>query len=129
MSGKARQPRVKGNLKPTSSSRAADLVGDDTAAINAFKANPALAFSQFSRGGKAKSGAATPENGSGATTPNSVLDQIDGHLAAQLKRLGKHDAKTKMRALFELKAYIDEHTWETGLEGMMLAWPPLFRRH
>ncbi|KAJ2175733.1 hypothetical protein IW139_001387 [Coemansia sp. RSA 353] len=129
MSGKARQPRVKGNLKPTSSSRAADLVGDDTAAINAFKANPALAFSQFSRGSKAKSGAATPENGSGATTPNSVLDQIDGHLAAQLKRLGKHDAKTKMRALFELKAYIDEHTWETGLEGMMLAWPPLFRRH
>ncbi|KAJ2666695.1 hypothetical protein IW148_000685 [Coemansia sp. RSA 1199] len=129
MSGKARQPRVKGNLKPTSSSRAADLVGDDTAAINAFKANPALAFSQLSRGSKAKSGAATPENGSGATTPNSVLDQIDGHLAAQLKRLGKHDAKTKMRALFELKAYIDEHTWETGLEGMMLAWPPLFRRH
>ncbi|KAJ2387487.1 hypothetical protein H4S02_003341 [Coemansia sp. RSA 2611] len=135
MSGKGRAPRVKGNLKPTSSSRAADLVGDDTAAINAFKANPALAFSQLSRAAKPKSGSSTPKQQtsaatSGASTPQIAgLDQIDGHLAAQLKRLGKHDATTKMRALFELKSYIDEHTWDTGLEGMMLAWPPLFKRY
>ncbi|KAJ2692972.1 hypothetical protein H4R19_006069, partial [Coemansia spiralis] len=79
MSGKGKQPRVKGNLKPTSSSRAADLVGDDTAAINAFKANPALAFAQFSQGlardgnGSGKrtgsSGAHTPDQQSGASTP------------------------------------------------------------
>ncbi|KAJ1734851.1 hypothetical protein LPJ61_000857 [Coemansia biformis] len=141
MSGKGKLPRVKGNLKPTSSSRAADLVGDDTAAINAFKANPALAFAQLSQG-LARSGAApgrtgsptahTPDAQSGASTPQqqlSVLDQIDAQLAAQLKRLGKHDANTKMRALAELRGYIAEHTWETGLEGMLLAWPPLLRRH
>ncbi|KAJ2741734.1 hypothetical protein GGI20_004982 [Coemansia sp. BCRC 34301] len=76
MSGKGKQPRVKGNLKPTTS-----------------------------------------------------IDQIDGRLASQIKRLGKNDSTTKMRALFELKSYVSEHTWETGLEGMMLAWPPLFKRH
>ncbi|KAJ2827842.1 hypothetical protein IWW50_001687, partial [Coemansia erecta] len=123
------------NCKKKISSRAADLVGDDTAAINAFKANPALAFSQFTqRVGKAKKSgspgsARTPEGGSGASTPTAGLEQIDGHLAAQLKRLGKHDAKTKMRALFELKAYVEEHTLETGLDGMLLAWPAQFRRH
>ncbi|KAJ2780421.1 hypothetical protein GGI15_003538 [Coemansia interrupta] len=147
MSGKKNQPRVKGNLKPTSSSRAADLLGGDMAAINAFKANPALAFSQFSRttpgassgnGPSASSGASSPASKSGTATPTAgqassaavaALDQIDGQLASQLKRLGKNDSKTKMRALFELKSYVGEHTWETGLEGMLLAWPPLFRKH
>ncbi|KAJ2468546.1 hypothetical protein GGI02_003669, partial [Coemansia sp. RSA 2322] len=142
MSGKGKQPRVKGNLKPTSSSRAADLLGGDMAAINAFKANPALAFSQFSRsGGNSSSGplsasstpaaatAADSGSQSGASTPLTGLEQIDGQLASQLKRLGKNDSKTKLRALFELKSYAAEHSWETGLEGMMLAWPPLFKRH
>ncbi|KAJ2770546.1 hypothetical protein IWQ56_002123, partial [Coemansia nantahalensis] len=133
MSGKGKQPRVKGNLKPTSSSRAADLVGDDTAAINAFKANPALAFAQLSQGAGRRTGSPgtqTPDSQSGASTPQqSVLDQIDGQLAGQLKRLGKHDANTKMRALGELRAYVAEHSWETGLEGMLLAWPALLRRH
>ncbi|KAI8319260.1 hypothetical protein GQ54DRAFT_43826 [Martensiomyces pterosporus] len=103
------------------------------AAINAFKANPALAFSQFSKStpspGPASKGS-TPESQSRPSTPGpAALDQIDGVLASQLKRLGKQDSKTKMRALFELKSYVGEHTWETGLEGMMLAWPPLFRKH
>ncbi|ORX72453.1 hypothetical protein DL89DRAFT_113333 [Linderina pennispora] len=132
MSGKGRQPRVKGNLKPTSSSRAADLLEGDMAAINAFKANPALAFSQLSRAApspRQSSKSTTPEANSRSSTPGPALDQIDGHLASQLKRLGKHDSKTKMRALFELKGYVAEHTWEDGLEGMMLAWPPLFRKH
>ncbi|KAJ2753356.1 hypothetical protein GGI19_003187 [Coemansia pectinata] len=122
MSGKGKQPRVKGNLKPTSSSRAADLLGGDMSAINAFKANPALAFSQLSRPTTLSSPSPTPEK-----TPG--IDQIDGRLASQIKRLGKNDSTTKMRALFELKSYASEHTWETGLEGMMLAWPPLFKRH
>ncbi|KAJ2723391.1 hypothetical protein GGI07_002666 [Coemansia sp. Benny D115] len=153
MSNKGKQPRVKGNLKPTSSSRAADLLGGDMAAINAFKANPALAFSQFSRSAASGSGSgsgspgsahetgasstqkpsskiSTPPLRSGASTPvQSALDQIDGQLAAQLKRLGKPDSKTKMRALFELKSYVTEHTWETGLQGMLLAWSPLFQKH
>ncbi|KAJ2061715.1 hypothetical protein GGI17_002890 [Coemansia sp. S146] len=120
--GKGKQPRVKGNLKPTSSSRAADLLGGDMSAINAFKANPALAFSQLSRPTTLSSPSPTPEK-----TPG--IDQIDGRLASQIKRLGKNDSTTKMRALFELKSYASEHTWETGLEGMMLAWPPLFKRH
>ncbi|KAJ2043867.1 hypothetical protein GGI08_007272, partial [Coemansia sp. S2] len=122
MSGKGKQPRVKGNLKPTSSSRAADLLGGDMSAINAFKANPALAFSQLSRPTTLSSPSPTPES-----TPG--IDQIDGRLASQIKRLGKNDSTTKIRALFELKSYASEHTWETGLEGMMLAWPPLFKRH
>ncbi|KAJ1720833.1 hypothetical protein LPJ53_004577 [Coemansia erecta] len=129
------------------SRRAADLLGGDMAAINAFKANPALAFSQFSRttpgassgnGPSASSGVSSPASKSGTATPTAgpassaavaALDQIDGQLAAQLKRLGKNDSKTKMRALFELKSYVSEHSWETGLEGMLLAWPPLFRKH
>ncbi|KAJ1647019.1 hypothetical protein LPJ64_001547 [Coemansia asiatica] len=157
MSGKKNQPRVKGNLKPTSSSRAADLLGGDMAAINAFKANPALAFSQFSRASpSASNGPSTPTtytaspkgsspaSHSGASTPqkpataavaatatgaSAALDQIDGQLASQLKRLGKQDSKTKMRALFELKTYVSEHSFESGLEGMLLAWPPLFKKY
>ncbi|KAJ2812274.1 hypothetical protein H4S07_001513 [Coemansia furcata] len=126
MSGKGKQPRVKGNLKPTSSSRAADLLGGDMSAINAFKANPALAFSQLSRPTPLSSPKSTPER---TPTPSADIEQIDGRLAAQIKRLGKNDSTTKIRALFELKSYASEHTWETGLEGMMLAWPPLFKRH
>ncbi|KAJ2336875.1 hypothetical protein GGI00_000585, partial [Coemansia sp. RSA 2681] len=136
MSGKGKQPRVKGNLKPTSSSRAADLLGGDMSAINAFKANPALAFSQLSRptgASPSASQASTPSPGPSRTsTPSAAaasIDQIDGKLASQIKRLGKNDSTTKIRALFELKSYANEHTWETGLEGMMLAWPPLFKRH
>lgn len=108
-------------------------------AINAFKANPALAFSQFSQPKKqATPGSVTPTGGddtysqpslSGKASPIIGLDKIDGELASQLKRLGKNDSKTKMRALGELKSYAREHVWEDGLEGMMLAWPPLFRRH
>ncbi|KAJ2235471.1 hypothetical protein H4R99_001948 [Coemansia sp. RSA 1722] len=156
MSGKKNQPRVKGNLKPTSSSRAADLLGGDMAAINAFKANPALAFSQFSRAPPSassnspsaptytgspkgsspasRSGASTPQKQAGTATASTAaagiaLDQIDGQLASQLKRLGKQDSKTKMRALFELKSYVAEHSFESGLEGMLLAWPPLFKKY
>ncbi|KAJ2688482.1 hypothetical protein IWW39_002174 [Coemansia spiralis] len=120
MSGKGKQPRVKGNLKPTSSSRAADLLGGDMSAINAFKANPALAFSQLSR--------PLPSGPTTEVAPAGI-EQIDGRLASQIKRLGKNDSTTKIRALFELKSYATEHTWETGLEGMLLAWPPLFKRH
>ncbi|KAJ2791058.1 hypothetical protein H4R20_006915, partial [Coemansia guatemalensis] len=65
---------------------------------------------------------------SGSSTPRG-LDQIDGQLAGHLKRLGKHDAKTKLRALAELRSYVEENTWETGLEGMLLVWPQQFRRH
>ncbi|KAJ2907769.1 hypothetical protein GGI21_003556, partial [Coemansia aciculifera] len=103
-------------------------------AINAFKANPALAFSQLSRptGTNGSPMSSTPPSSgppSRTSTPVVSIDQIDGKLASQIKRLGKNDSTTKMRALFELKSYANEHTWETGLEGMMLAWPPLFKRH
>ncbi|KAJ2559778.1 hypothetical protein EV175_000163 [Coemansia sp. RSA 1933] len=129
-------------------SRAADLLQGDTSAINAFKANPALAFSQLSRnaptgsntnskgrttkqqtagdGSAPSSGASTPVGGGGAG-----LDQIDAELATQLKRLGKSDSKTKMRALAAIQEYVDGQTWEAGggLQTMLLAWPALFRRH
>ncbi|KAJ1768315.1 hypothetical protein IW140_005094 [Coemansia sp. RSA 1813] len=134
------------------SSRAADLLQGDTNAINAFKANPALAFSQLSRNIPAnssnKSRAAkqqTPEDStygspspsaSGGSTPigssnGPGFDQIDAHLAAQLKRLGKNDSKTKMRALSEIQAYVEANSWDEsgGLQTMLLAWPPLFKRH
>ncbi|KAJ2615859.1 hypothetical protein H4S08_001053 [Coemansia sp. RSA 1365] len=104
--------------------RAADLVGNDVAAINAFKANPALAFSQLSMGPRAGS---TDGRDSGTSTPRG-LDQIDGQLAGQLKRLSKHDSNTKLRALAELRLYVEEHSWDTGLEGMLLVWPQQFQR-
>ncbi|KAJ2155923.1 hypothetical protein GGF46_005517, partial [Coemansia sp. RSA 552] len=108
--------------------RAADLVGDDAAAINAFKANPALAFTQLSRGVAAMGvGRKAPAGPRSAEPPG--LGQIDGQLAAQLKRLGKSDANTKLRALAELKEYVDANSWESGLEGMLAAWPPQLRRH
>ncbi|KAJ2843125.1 hypothetical protein IWW36_005663, partial [Coemansia brasiliensis] len=138
MSNKGKQPRVKGNLKPTSSSRAANLVGENTAAINAFKANPALAFAQLSRtaamspaGSKSRSGDSNSgDDKSGSSTPqSSELGQIDANLAYQMRRLGKSDARTRMRALVELRGYVEEYTWDTGLDKMLLAWPRWFSLH
>ncbi|KAJ2605324.1 hypothetical protein EV177_006178, partial [Coemansia sp. RSA 1804] len=72
------------------------------------------------------SGESTPTSGTGGVG----FDQIDAHLAAQLKRLGKQDSKTKMRALSEIQAYVEATTsWEDGLQPLLLAWPPLFGRH
>ncbi|KAJ1752412.1 hypothetical protein LPJ79_001275 [Coemansia sp. RSA 1821] len=137
MSNKGKQPRVKGNLKPTSSSRAANLVGENTAAINAFKANPALAFAQLSRtaatssaGSKKPDRSHSGDDKSGSSTPlSSELSQIDANLACQMKRLGKPDARTRMRALVELRGYVEEYTWETGLDKMLLAWPRCYGKH
>ncbi|KAJ1914420.1 hypothetical protein H4219_004801 [Mycoemilia scoparia] len=172
------QPRVKGNLKPSSSSRAANLEGIDTAAINAFKANPALAFSQFSNlrtstgnsttydsdissmssssavanngersGHYAKGsdrGFSASRNGPGSkssstTSMSSKVDMlnIDGELASLIKRLNKQDAQTRLKAIKEISAYIDQNSGgqqnsasgNNQLNGMLLVWPNTYSRH
>ncbi|OMJ22716.1 E3 ubiquitin-protein ligase listerin [Smittium culicis] len=110
------------------SSRAAELLGGNFAGVNAFKANAALAFSQFGRvENNDEYAKETNSNDSIATkkSPNSesfkigkkTLSQtkkfelphnspIDESLASLIKRMGKKDVTTRLKTLDEIDVYV-----------------------
>ncbi|KAJ1675549.1 listerin E3 ubiquitin protein ligase 1 [Spiromyces aspiralis] len=151
---KQRQPRVKGNLN-----QAATLLGTDTAAINAFKVNPALAFSQFGSAAAAQGGGRLNWSQSHDGTPNSqespaprTASGADGRsLNCKSQQLSPSSSEasisdidgelasllkrlTKQDAQTRLKAIKEVSAYVEGrdakqLNGMLLAWPSPYRRH
>ncbi|OMJ18857.1 E3 ubiquitin-protein ligase listerin [Smittium culicis] len=117
------------------SSRAAELLGGNFAGVNAFKANAALAFSQF---GRAESNDEYPQDSSfeekdinknesldSKKSPNSEIlkkgkkalnktkkfelppnSPIDENLASLVKRMGKKDVTTRLKTLDEIDVYV-----------------------
>ncbi|KAI9471976.1 MAG: hypothetical protein EXX96DRAFT_622161 [Benjaminiella poitrasii] len=101
--GKSTKPRVKGNLKPASSSRAAELASSS----RSLSFENLGGFAQFV--GNAPS--ALPS--SRPSTPSSetfhTVD-LDPELVVILKKVSKRDVTTKLKALEELENYLQSNT-------------------
>ncbi|KAJ3154933.1 hypothetical protein HDU86_004452 [Geranomyces michiganensis] len=104
--GREKDRRVKGNLQPAASSRAADLL-----------ANGSVAFG-FPTGGDAPAfGASSDWELSNAAPEVKVL----------FKRLTKRDNTTRVKALEELSSYIAEADVK-GVSNLLPAWPKAYNR-
>ncbi|KAI8382988.1 hypothetical protein BD560DRAFT_385726 [Blakeslea trispora] len=102
--GKPTKPRVKGNMKPASSSRAAELGG----AGHALSFDHLGGFAQFVGGTSTIGSTALPSRPS---TPSEVpaTDNLDPELVVILKKISKRDAVTKLKALEELDSYLKQN--------------------
>ncbi|KAJ1653646.1 hypothetical protein IWQ61_006270 [Dispira simplex] len=132
-------PRVKGNARPASSSRAADLA--DLASVSLFRANPSLAFNQLLNQGVNGGGQgvyhSADSSGTGSnystrpSTPdsfhNSTAHSGDGTMDLLLKKLNKRDPQTRIRALEEAKALVEDRS-VNNLQLLTHAWPRLYHR-
>ncbi|KAK9723285.1 hypothetical protein K7432_002034 [Basidiobolus ranarum] len=101
--------RVKGNLKPTSSSRAAELSATGT--FGNLPASTNIGFSHFS----------TDNNG-----PEPEF--LGGEIGVIFKRLSKRDTTTKLKALEDLETYVKTSDAEILLEAFQ-AWPKVYSRN
>ncbi|KAJ1951836.1 hypothetical protein IWQ62_006359, partial [Dispira parvispora] len=137
--GKKNVPRVKGNARPASSSRAADLA--DPASVSLFRANPSLAFNQLLNQGTNGGGQAVyssaDSSGTGSnystrpSTPDSFLSSAshsgDAAMELLLKKLNKRDPQTRIRALEETKTLVEDRS-VNNLQLLTHAWPRLYQR-
>ncbi|KAI9346637.1 hypothetical protein BD770DRAFT_475389 [Pilaira anomala] len=110
--GRPTKPRVKGNMKPASSSRAADLAGT----ANSLSFDNLGGFAQFVG---AAATTAVPVT-SRPSTPSSFdgfehTTELDPELVVILKKVSKRDAITKLKALEELENYLKSNTHAVGL--------------
>ncbi|KAI8365943.1 uncharacterized protein BYT42DRAFT_600693 [Radiomyces spectabilis] len=102
-----KQPRVKGNLKPASSSRAADLAASAATPLTFQNLG---AFAQFAGASPAlalhtsRPGTPTSSDGLNDTNPSS---QLDPELIVIIKKTSKRDSVTKLKALEEFEAYLN----------------------
>ncbi|KAJ1972509.1 substrate-specific activator of APC-dependent proteolysis, partial [Dimargaris xerosporica] len=112
-------PRVKDNLQPTSSSRAAGQA--ENAAVNMFRANPTLAFRQLSL---ASSNTGHPSDEHSAPMSSTACPEyhLDGDLGRILKSLGKRNSATRIKALHELKEFVQTKPLDS-LRPLVDAWP------
>ncbi|ORX97819.1 hypothetical protein K493DRAFT_11347 [Basidiobolus meristosporus CBS 931.73] len=101
--------RVKGNLKPTSSSRAAELSFSGT--FGNLPASSNIGFSHFS----------TENNG-----PEPEF--LSGEIGVIFKRLSKRDTTTKIKALEDLENYVKSSDTEDLLEAFQ-AWPKVYSKN
>ncbi|CAG8595842.1 16141_t:CDS:10 [Funneliformis mosseae] len=118
--GKSKKPRVKGNVQPASSSRAAEII----ATSGQSPIGNLGGFAQF-LGGKAFSSAATNDR----IFPDSAISSgtIDPELVLIFKRLSKRDPTTKLKALEEFEEYLKiEGRNADELVGMMDIWTTWF---
>ncbi|KAF7727113.1 hypothetical protein EC973_007974 [Apophysomyces ossiformis] len=119
-----KQPRVKGNMKPASSSRAA---------LNATSTGSPLSFDNL--GGFAQfagsavtgipiqtSGTSTPTNG--ASDMGLAMANLDPELIVILKKISKRDAVTKLKALDELESYLRAHV--DMMQTILPSWVTLY---
>ncbi|KAG9300709.1 hypothetical protein G9A89_023507 [Geosiphon pyriformis] len=126
------QPRIKGNVQPTSSSRAAEIVAASGAQVpNVVGLG---GFQQF----LGAAGPSTTSNPFLFTSSESLdnfqgnaTNSIDTDLVFIFKKLVKRDATTKLKALEELEAYLRAKDGEGSvcqLEGAIGAWTKLYIR-
>ncbi|KAJ1923971.1 hypothetical protein IWQ60_005524 [Tieghemiomyces parasiticus] len=136
--------RAKGNPQSASSSRIADLV--DPSAVNLFRANPALAFDQLLNQGSSQTSlptvassrsypgsyATSAKASDGGTTasydPLASAYHMDGELALLLKKLTKRHPASRIKALEELRDYINAAPVQK-LEPLTAAWPRLYEKN
>ncbi|KAI8061201.1 hypothetical protein BDF21DRAFT_369504 [Thamnidium elegans] len=108
--GRPTKPRVKGNMQPASSSRAADLAGT----TNSLSFDNLGGFAQFVGASPATAGITN----SRPSTPSSLdgsegavgSSDMDPELVVILKKVSKRDAVTKLKALEELENYLKSNT-------------------
>ncbi|CAG8455060.1 7132_t:CDS:10 [Cetraspora pellucida] len=94
------QPRIKGNVQPASSSRAAEIIATGGSQVPAGNLG---GFAQFLGG--------APFSASKSLTTETTVDKmtdvnLDPNLVLIFKRLSKRDTTTKLKALEELEAYL-----------------------
>ncbi|KAI8637415.1 hypothetical protein BD408DRAFT_424529 [Parasitella parasitica] len=101
--GKPTKPRVKGNMQPASSSRAAELAGS----AHSLSFENLGGFAQFA-GTPATSGIinSRPSTPSSDAFETVSLADLDPELVVILKKVSKRDTVTKLKALEELEAYL-----------------------
>ncbi|KAJ3050808.1 listerin E3 ubiquitin protein ligase 1, partial [Rhizophlyctis rosea] len=97
-----REGRVKGNLQPAASSRAAELMS------SGFGGFGGLAPTSFGMGGE-------------------DFTDVDTELKVIFKKLAKRDSVTRIKGLEELSAYVDGASVE-DIQKMLPAWPKLYNR-
>ncbi|RUP46971.1 hypothetical protein BC936DRAFT_146315 [Jimgerdemannia flammicorona] len=113
------KPRVKGNLKPASSSRAADLVSN---AATTLPIADLGGFAQFAGVSMSRSG----------STDSSSFDnvgavQFDPDLRVILKMTMKRDTTTKLKALEELEDYLKgKEEGDTSVGAMLELWTKIY---
>ncbi|ORX79499.1 hypothetical protein BCR32DRAFT_269438 [Anaeromyces robustus] len=104
-----KKDRVKGNFKSSSSSRAAELLGNSN--FSPLAANFSN-FSSFSIG-------------------NSFVDDFEGvneDLKVMLKKLNKRDSTTKIRALEEICTYLNSQTNDSEIKKILPGWSKLYAK-
>ncbi|KAI9274250.1 hypothetical protein BY458DRAFT_555169 [Sporodiniella umbellata] len=120
--GKQNQPRVKGNMKPASSSRAAELAGMSG---NAFSLDNLGGFAQFA-------GSATNNVIAQSSTPTLEIhdslttQELDPELVVIIKKISKRDTVTKVKALEELETYLKANNQTTEL--VLNTWVGLYAK-
>ncbi|CAI2178767.1 13194_t:CDS:10 [Funneliformis geosporum] len=117
--GKSKKPRVKGNVQPASSSRAAEII----ATSGQSPIGNLGGFAQF-LGGKAFSSAANDR-----IFPDSAISSgtIEPELVLIFKRLSKRDPTTKLKALEEFEEYLKNEGRDADeLVGIMDVWTTRF---
>ncbi|KAI8064173.1 hypothetical protein BC940DRAFT_306342 [Gongronella butleri] len=115
--GKSKQQaKVKGNLKPASSSRAAELVGQS----GSLPLGNLGGFAQFASPslGASISRPATP----GSDSSDSMA--LDPELTVIVKKISKRDATTKLKALEELDTYLHDHA--SAVAALLPTWIALY---
>ncbi|KAI8980517.1 hypothetical protein BDB01DRAFT_836734 [Pilobolus umbonatus] len=124
--GKQKQPRVKGNMKPASSSRAADMLGSG----NALSLDNLGGFAQFVAPNQpatsllhSSSRPSTPSSDRGDSPANTSVE-LDPEIIVILKKLSKRDTITKLKALEELEVYLNSNI--SVISHILSKWISLF---
>ncbi|KAI8085215.1 uncharacterized protein BX664DRAFT_338835 [Halteromyces radiatus] len=121
--GKSKQqPKTKGNLKPASSSRAAETSIGQT--------NTSLSFTNLGGFAQFASPATTSHILSRPSTPGSdggdISIDIDPELSVILKKINKRDSITKLKALEELNTYLNEHI--SVIQSIVSTWVSIYNK-
>ncbi|KAI9310568.1 hypothetical protein BX666DRAFT_2004897 [Dichotomocladium elegans] len=135
----AKQPRQKGNLKPASSSRAADLAGggggiSGSSSSASFGTLDLGGFAQFAGPSVAGFSMPTLSTFPAAATATAAADtdamtyatSLDSELVVILKKLAKRDSITKFKALEEMEAYLRANT--DGILSVISTWARLYAK-
>jgi hypothetical protein len=113
MSGKSKQQRTKGNVKPASSARTAELLASQSSALSGIGGLPSTTLFGFAAPGAKLS---------------DQTDEVDNpEMRLIFKKLSKRDAATKLKALQELKQLCQSISSDDIVKALPY-WPRLFNR-
>ncbi|KAI7906774.1 uncharacterized protein BX663DRAFT_534810 [Cokeromyces recurvatus] len=117
--GKPTKPRVKGNMKPASSSRAAELASSS----RSLSFENLGGFAQFVSNSPLPT--AIPSRPS---TPSGEIYavELDPELVVILKKISKRDVTTKLKALEELESYLK--TNKSAIQLILNNWVTLYNK-